>query len=146
MKWNWPGIILAAIVFAIVSLVIHTIGAIATMGFYTDPAYFSLWSTLMMPGPNPPGMDFYAYSLAFGFISAVLFSLVYSVVKESIPGKNALQKGSTYGFLLFLVSTVPGTLSMLLLLALPSLLVLEWAVEGLVVFLIGGAVIAKVLK
>lgn len=126
------------------SQVVHTIGAIATMGFYTDPAYFPLWSTLMMPGASPPGLMFYAASLAFSFLSGLIFAFAYTNVKKSIPGKG-MMKGVNFGLLCFLMVQVTSALTMFLLLAVPAALLLSWALESLVVFAVCGAVFSKVI-
>lgn len=146
VKFNWPKIIGASILFAIVSQIFHTIGAMASMNFYIDPAYFSLWSPIMMHGNAAPGIEFFAYALAFAFISALIYSCVYSVLRDRVPGSSPAEKGAAYGFLLFLVATIPGSLSMMLILAVPLALNLLWATEALAIFLVGGTIIGKMLK
>jgi len=136
-------VILAAIIITIVEQVVHTLGAIATMGFYLDPAYFAVWSKLMMPAAGPPPVEFYYASLALGFVTSLIFVYAYTLLKKSVPGKGWTGRGVNYGILLFLLSTVPSTFSLLLLINLPPLLVVDWALEGLVVSLAGGLVTAK---
>jgi hypothetical protein len=145
MATNWIQLIIAAIVFAIVSMIVHSVGAFVDMGYYFNPAYFPLWSTLMMPGPNPPGMMFYAVSLLFSLISGLIFAWAYSVADGYVPGKG-MMKGLNFGIYLFLLTTVTGSLSMYLTLALPLALIISWAVQGLAVFLLWGAVLPKIVK
>ena len=134
----------AGIVFAIIGQLIHSLGAILTMGFYVDPTYLSVWSKIMMPAAGPPPISFYYYSIAFGIITGILLASVYAIIREGITGKRA-KKGLVYGFLVFLVAGVPGSLSLYLLINLPSALIVYWAIENLVIYLIGGAIFGKLI-
>ena len=142
---NYKQVAIAAAVIAVVSYVIHTLVAFLTMSYYTNPAYFLLWSDLMMPGRGPPGTDFFVYSLAFSFIAAALYAIVYSIIKESIPG-GVTMKGLTFGAVLFIVAGGPSALSMYLLLAIPPALIAAWTVESFLVFLTAGLIIEKIVK
>ncbi len=136
----------AGILFAVLAQIIHTIGAWLTMGYYIIPQYFPVWSKLMMPTAGPPPSSFYVYSILFGVVSGILIAMVYLVVKNSVPGKTVVKRGLNYGLLVFLVGGIPCYLSMLLLINLPSALVLHWAIETLVIDLIGGMIIAWILR
>ena len=146
VKIKWGGFFLAAILYTILAQIIHTIGAQATMGYYLLEDYFSVWSKIMMPNLGPPGALFFLWSIIFAFVTALLITYVYNVVKKSIAGKTAVTKGLTYGFLLFLVAGIPTLLSMILLINLPMALLFAWTIEGLVIFLLGGMIIARFNK
>jgi len=146
IKISWPGILAVAIAYVIIGQIVYIIGAMADMGYYTDPSYFAVWSKTMMPTAGPPGMEFYIMSMAFQFISGLLFALVYTIVSKSIPGKGWKNKGLMYGFLVFLIAGIPSTLSMILLINLPLGLILSWMLQGLVSYLLVGLVTAKILK
>ncbi len=143
---HYKGIILSAIGFAIVAQVVHTAGAFLTMSYYTDPAYFPVWSKVMMPSNAAPGMEFYALSLAFGVAAALIYGGAYSVIMKAIPGKDAMCKGLNFGAMLFLIGSVPGSLGMYLLINLPAALIGMWAIENLVISLLGGIIIARMVK
>ncbi|VVB58228.1 Uncharacterised protein [Candidatus Anstonella stagnisolia] len=145
-KKYWKGILVSAILFAIVAQVVNTLGAYATMGYYTDPAYFAVWSKLMMPATGAPPVEFFFLALLLAFASGIVYAGAYSILMKAIPGKTEMGKGISYGILLFVVAIVPGYLSMLLLLNLPSGLVASWGAESLVTSLIGGVLIAKFVK
>jgi len=98
----------------------------------------------MMPAAGPPPVSFTMYSIAFGLIGGILISLVYGVIKGGIPGNTLAKKGLVYGLLLFLVAGIPGSLAMFLLINLPVMLILLWAIEGLIIYLLGGMIIAKI--
>ena len=138
--------LLAAVVFTIVGLLVHTIGSILEMGYYTNPAYSKVWSMIMMPVAGPPPAAFYYLSVGFGFLSALIYVYAYDILKKSVPGKESVKKGLSYGALLFLVATVPSSLSMMLLINLPFGLVASWATEELAVLLLGGVIIAKIME
>ncbi len=140
------GMLLAAICFAVMAQVIHTAGAFLAMSYYTDPAYFPVWSKLMMPANGAPPAEFFLLSIVFSFIEAIMFAGAYSVLMKAIPGKGTIMKGMNYGAILFLVAALPGTLSMSLLINLPVELLGMWAIENLVVLLLGGIIIAKLVK
>ncbi len=141
---NWKKMLLAAVAFAVIAQIIHTLGAFLTMSYYTNPAYFPLWSKLMMPSPSPPGADFYLIALLFGLAVGFMYALGFSVLQKSIPGKGAA-RGVTYGLVLFALAVVPNTLSSVLTLAIPFWLLIEWAIESLVIFVATGAVYGKLL-
>ena len=76
----------------IVSQIIHSIEAFATMDFYLDPNYFGVWSKIMMPGPGPPPAEFYYYSIDYDEFFKVsnnfgveFVEVTHSIPKASIP-------------------------------------------------------------
>lgn len=136
-------VLLSAAILTAIAQAVHTAGSIATMGYYLDPQYFSVWSKAMMPAAGPPPPEFFYLSLALAFVTSIVFVYAYVLLKKSIPGKGWASRGVNYGILLFLMSSVPSAFSMLLLINLPPLLVFGWVVEGLVISLAGGLVAAK---
>ena len=139
-------VLLAGFVFMIISQIIRTIGAFLEMNYYFDPNYFGVWSKIMMPAAGPPPTSFYCYSLLFAFINGVLFSLVYAYMKGGIPVKAWLKKGLIYGLVVFLIGGIPGSLALYLLINLPAMLLIYWAIETLIINLLGGIVVAWLNK
>ncbi len=147
-------ILLVGILFAIISQIIHTIESFATMSFYTDPKYFTVWSTIMMSVQGPPPAEFYVYSIVFGIIAGIIYASVYEIVKKSLPVGTILKQGFFngttfkhglyFGFLLFLLG-IPMSLTIYLLINLPTMLLVYWSISGLIVDLIGGVVIARIM-
>jgi len=134
----------AGVVFAIISQLIHNLGSIPTMGFYMDPTYFNVWSKVMMPAEGPPPMSFLYYSMIFGVITGILLAFVYVIIRGGVPGMGT-KGGLMYGFLVFLVAGVPGSLSLYLLVNLPPALIAYWALENLVIYLLGGAIFGRLI-
>jgi hypothetical protein len=145
-KLTVPRMVAAIIVFVIVAQVLHIVGAYAGMGYYTDPAYMDVWSPIMMPGPGPPPMEFYGYSIGFGLITAFFFVLVYSLVGCCVPGKSLFSRGLMYGFLIFLVGSLSGILMTFLIVNVPLVLTVLWAIEGLIISLINGVLVAYLIR
>jgi hypothetical protein len=144
-KLFWQ-VILSGVLFAAVAWIIHMLGAMLSMAYYKMPEYASVWSKLMMPvaGASPPA-SFSWYSLLFSFIGGILVAIVYDVLIGGIPGKK-VNKGLAYGFVLFLIAGIPGYLSTVLLINIPSGLAAMWLLENLVVYLLGGMVIAGIVR
>lgn len=139
-------IFLSGVIFMAISYVIHMLGALVDMSYYMDSNYFRVWSKIMMPTAGPPPMEFTLYSLLFSLIGGILFALVYYYVKDAIKLKGAVKKGLFYGLLVILVAVIPGYLSLFLLINLPLLLVVSWAVQGAIVNLLSGIITAKLIK
>jgi hypothetical protein len=144
-KVSVPRVIGAGVLFAIIGVIVHTLGVFPTMGFYMDPAYFAVWSKLMMPTAGAPPITFYYYSIGFGIITGILLGLVFAIVRGGVSGVGT-KRGIVYGLLIFLVAGVPGSLSLYLLVNLPSALIAYWAFEDLVAYLLGGAVFGRLIQ
>lgn len=144
MKSTFWRVLFSAVILTLIAQIVHTIGAMLGMNFYTDPNYASVWSKIMMPKAGPPPAEFMYYSLAFSAIGMLIFTIIYRVIKNGVPGTSVLKKGLMYGVLVFLVATVPGMLSLILLINLPLALVGFWTVESLIIQLLGGIVVAKI--
>lgn len=145
LNMDVKGILVSGIVFVILSEVINTITAVFTMGYYTNPAYFQLWSKLMMPTSGPPTLLFYTVSIFLTLLIGVIFAWVYSLLRQSIPGKNSI-KGIYYGLILFLVSGLPFATTTYLLFAVPVFLLLYWTLSSLIIYLLSGIAFYEIIK
>ncbi len=149
---DWKKLILAAFAFAVISQFVHMAGSISDMPYYTDPAHFSLWSPVMMPSAQPPGMEFYALSILVALASGLIFAYAYAISKSAFVLKKAFKSdrywkvGLKFGIFLFLLTGFTGTLSMYLLFAVPSGLLFSWAVQSLVICLASGVAFAKIMN
>jgi hypothetical protein len=85
-------------------------------------------------------------SLAFSFISGLLFALVYALVKGSVPGKGWKNKGLMFGFLIFLIAGIPSMMSLYLLINLPPGLLLSWMLQSSLTYLLVGLATARLVK
>ena len=108
MRTFWK-IVLAIIIALALAQVLHMVEAQFTMDYYTDEAYFGVWSKIMMPDEGPPPASFYYYSIGFGLIMWIFFVLVYYLLGSAVPGRGA-GRGIMYGLLVYLVGGLPGFL------------------------------------
>jgi hypothetical protein len=139
-------IILAGIICMVISYAVNMVSALLTIDFYKDPAYYQVWSKIMMPTAGPPPWYFALYAIAFSLIGGILIAVVYYFVKSAFRQKSAVKKGLFYGLLLFLVAGIPPMLSMILLINLPLMLVIIWIIMSGIVYLLDGMVVAKLVK
>lgn len=139
-------LLLAAILFTIISEVIHTAESFLTMNFYTDQNYFAVWSKLMMPVTGPPPTSFYVYSIVFTFISGLIFAFVFSKVKNVIKANVWWKIGKRFGIGVWLVASIPWALTTYLLINLPPMLLVYWSITSLIIYILAGIAIAKILK
>ncbi len=131
-------VVIYSIVFVIISQIVHTVSAALSMPYYQDPAYFPVWSRLMMPLAGPTPMEFFVYSSAVAFLVGIIYGLSYVVMERSLPGKG-ITKGMYFGVMLFLLAGVPSMLGLYLLINLPPGLLSVWSlVDGLLLYLIAG--------
>lgn len=140
------GIAITAVAMTILAQIFHTVESILTMGYYLDPAYFQVWSKLMMPVAGPPPASFYIYSIVFALVGWFLFAFAYSKLGAAIKEKTEIRKGLKFGALIFLVAGLPGMLSLYLLINLPAGLIISWMVSSLVLYLAGGIISAKLIR
>ncbi|VVC00351.1 Uncharacterised protein [uncultured archaeon] len=149
---EWKKLVLAAIAFAIISQFVHIAGTLVDMNYYTNPAYFSLWSTLMMPGAAPPGLDFYAASILVSLITGLVFAYAFSMSKQLFVAKKAFKSdkywkiGIRFGLFLFVMIGATNFLSSWLLFSFPLALQLSWLLQALVIYLAAGVAFAKVME
>lgn len=146
LRSNKVKIVLGAIAFVIIAQVLHNVLAMLTMDFYRDPAYFSVWSKMMMPGPGGPPAEFMYYSLAFSFVTGLIYSGIYDRVKGFMKG-IVWKKGMKFGFVIFLMVGLPFFFTTYLLINLPVALLFYWLIiDGLITYLLGGIAIAWLNK
>ena len=134
-------IIIGGILFAVASQIILMGEMIATMDIYMMPEYFPVWSKLMMPDMGPPPAIFYAISISVSIGLALLYSTIFHILRDGIPG-TGVRKGLNYGILIFLLSSLPSMLGMWMLINLPVKFFIAGLVFGIIHYLIGGVVIS----
>ena len=139
-------VIATGIIIAVVAQVIHSASANLSMDFYSQEEYFPVWSKIMMPEPGPPTMSFLYYSIGFGIITGIIYTVVYVFIRDFLPNNNLTRKGIDFGILLFFVAGIPSYLSLYLLINLPMMLIIYWAIEGLIIYLLSGIITAWINK
>jgi hypothetical protein len=145
-KISYWRILLSGVLYAIVAQVIHTIGAMLAMSYYTMEEYLPVWSKIMMPTAGPPPISFMVYGIVYAFITGLLFTGLYIHLGKALPYKSVVKKGLSYGLAVFCLAGIPGALSMHLLFNLPLVLIISWTIEGLVIYLLNGMIVAKLAR
>ena len=145
-KKTIDNVILGAVVWTVIAQGIHILEAFLTKSYYISAEYFSVWSRLMMPAPAAPPAEFFYVSIAFNFMIGVIMTLFYLIVSCCIYGPSKIFKGLLFGWLVFLVSVVPGTLTLVLMINLPLELIAVWGLSGLAISLAGGVAIAHAVR
>jgi len=141
--WRWVVSIIAVLV---LSQIVHGLGATIGMGYYMNDIYADVWSKIMMPEPGPPPASFMFYSIIFTLINSFFFVFVYLIISESVPGTGLVKKGFFYGLIVFMICGISSSLGMILLINLPCGLILLWAIEALIIYIIGGIIVAIIAK
>lgn len=142
---RWGKIILAAVVYVIISQVVRTIEASLTMSFYLDPAYFGVWSKLMMPKAGPPPPNFFILSLILSLIIGVVLAVFYERIKKVLPSKSALGRACDYTAIVSVLTLVLSYFPMYLLINLPLNLIVVWFVSTVAIFYLSALVFVKIL-
>jgi hypothetical protein len=142
-----PGrFLLASFVATIIGFLIHFVGALATLEYYMDPAYFCVWSRFMIPTAGPPPVEFTIASLVLGFIASLIFVIVYIYLKPALGGMSDTRAGAMYGFGVFLVGGLPGFFMIWLLVNIPFVLIMSYTIETLVSYMLIGMTVGKILR
>jgi len=130
---KWKKVIAAGIAAGIVILLV---GNLTGFLFYSDySATPQLWKS--MTG------NWYYNMVILDIFEGMLYAMVFSLFYSSIPGRG-WRKGVNFGFVLWLIATVPGMLMTYFTMAVPDSIVMSWLFGGLVSLLIAGPVIAVV--
>jgi|GEM_PF-6882898 len=87
-------------------------------------------------------MDF-KLLVAYDIVVGMLLAYVYSIIKNSVPG-TGMQKGLYFGAIIFLVGTLPALGITYITMAIRKKLLLMWALQGLVAYLLAGAALESV--
>ena len=143
---DWKSIGIFALAMSVIAQIVHTLEAMLTMGFYLDPAYFPLWSKIMMPAAGAPPPEFMLLSFLFSLIAWALFGFAFMSLGSAIREKDQVRKGLAFGSMIFLVAGLPMTMTMYLLISLPAGLLVSWMASGLVLYLVAGVIAAKIIK
>jgi hypothetical protein len=126
MKKIIIGGLIAGLVIIIVGMVF---GALSADMYKMSPK--ELW--------KPMGGDWFPKIIAYDICSAFVLAWIYSIVKNAIPGAN-LVKGATYGGLMFIVGPMLGLIMTYLTMAIRSKLIVFWALNSLVNYVLSGII------
>lgn len=138
-------VLLFGIIFAAISFVIHQIEALLTIKYYMMPAYFGVWSKLMMPTNGPPPTSFMITSLVFGFVTGVSVCLIYYYLRDHLPN-DMFKRTFYFADLMIATSFVFSTLPMYLMINVPLGLIISWFISNFIIITIGSWILVKIVK
>ncbi len=142
---NIKKVLLASVIFTVLSFIIHQIEVLLTMKYYLMPQYFGVWSKLMMPNAGPPPTSFMITSLVFTFVTGLSVTLIYYYLKDHLP-KETGKRIFYFADLMLATSFVFFTLPSYLLFNLPVGLLVVWFVSNAVILTLGSLVMVKIIK
>jgi hypothetical protein len=144
-KISWGKVLLTAAIFTVISYAIHMIEALLTMKYYLDPAYFGVWSKLMMPSAGPPPMAFTITSIIFAFVTGISIALIYYYLRDHLPPLG-FKRAFYFADLLIATTFVFFTLPAYLMLNLPVGILVSWFVSSFVILTAGSWLLVKIVK
>ena len=142
---SWKKVILSGAIFTVISFVIRQVEALLTMGYYTDPQYFGLWSKLMMPSNGPPPAEFMITSLVFTFVTGVSLALIYYYLRKHLP-QNLKQRVFYFADLMVATSFLFFTLPAYLMFNIPVGILVSWFIASFVILLSASFLFVKIIK
>jgi hypothetical protein len=144
-KISWGKVILTAVIFTVISFIIHQIEALLTIKYYMMPQYFGVWSKLMMPSAGPPSAAFTITSLVFSFVTGISVALIYYYLRDRLP-PIGFKRAFYFADVLVATSFVFSTLPMYLMFNVPVALLVSWFISNFIILTLGSWVMVKIIK
>lgn len=135
-KVIWPGIVVgiaslvAGMILSYLFMMIPSVNA-----DYNNPAIMRSFS-------DPIMMWFFLYP----FIQGIIWALAWDYVKPLFKGKDTCGKVRPFGFMIFLVSTIPGMFVTFVSMPYSFWTVISWTVGGFVDAMIAGHILVRMNK
>lgn len=104
----------------------------STVQEYQNPALFRPWSDPLM-------LLYFVHPFMLG----IALAFVYERVKTVLPGKTPLLRGMKFGFIVWLVATLPGMLISYSSFSLSFAMVLTWTLSALFQLIVAGVVLTR---
>lgn len=129
-------LVAAALVTLVTTLIaIGTCGGLFNWVYQLNPS--DVWK--LGPGESPP---WYLHLGNFGL--GIILALVYIVLMKGLPGKSRLVRGFAFGLCVWGVGLLPGMFSTFVFVTIAKEVVIYWAIQGLVVSVLSGIIIALI--
>ncbi len=144
-KLHWKKVFVAGFWYLVVATVLQQIEVAFTMNYYKDPAYFGVWSKLMMPTAGPPPVVFFIISLVFTYATGCTLAAVFEFMSP-LFGKNFWGKVVGFTDIMVGLTIVFSLFPMFLLINVPLGLLAWWLVTSWGTMLITSMTFAKVMK
>lgn len=83
-----------------------------------------------------------SYIFVHPFVLGLAMAYAYDYFGKSFKGRDYLRQGAAYGFVVFVLASIPGMLMTYSSFSVSAEMVLSWTLNGLVQLLAGGAALA----
>lgn len=142
---HWKNVLISGSIAAVCTILLLQIEAVFTMKWYMDPAYFSVWSTVMLPNAGPPPAAFYGISLLFTLATACTMAAVFDFMK-TLFGKGYWQRVIGFTDIMVGLMIVFMYFPMYLMVRLPLPLLGVWLMTGFVSVFVSAMIFAGRLR
>jgi hypothetical protein len=128
-------------------LIAGLLAFIAGSILYMNPLVSDIYSSNTFIGSKPMDlfggtMNWLALMMIGGLVSTVFLAFLYSYTEKGIKIKSTWKKGAFFGFLLWLVTTLPASYNAWLMYTIPEILITIELFNGLIGGLVAGITIA----
>ncbi|MBI4722346.1 MAG: hypothetical protein HY769_05000 [Candidatus Stahlbacteria bacterium] len=140
---NIKRVLIAGIVANLMSFIVGG-GGYLLFGwvFQLEPQNIWKWT----PGTTiSMSLNWWIFLILGNTVLAIALALVYAILFNGIPGQG-VKKGMTFGFLVWIVGVLPAMFSMYVLVKIATGALFYFATQGLLEYLIYGAVISLIYK
>jgi hypothetical protein len=136
MNFNYKKLFITAIILAVVSSLFNwlTCGWLFNWVYLLEP--LSVWKVV-----DVQSTTFLITSLVSSFILMAILTGVYEEIRKGISC-NGITKGLCFGTMVWLVGILPGMWGTYVFQSMNTTVVIYWLIQGLVKYLIFGAIIA----
>lgn len=141
---NLKKIILSGLIAGLLSFIAGSI-------LYMNPLVSDIYATNTFTGSKSMGvfggtLNWLVLMLLGGLVSTVFLALLYTYTEKGIKIKQTWKKGAFYGFLLWLVTTLPMSYNAWLMYTIPEILIIIETFNGLIGGLVAGITIAVLFE
>ena len=144
-KIAWGKLLLSALIFTVISYVVHIIEAMLTIKYYMMPQYFGLWSKLMMPSSGPPPAAFTITSIVFAFVTGISVGLIYYYLRDHLPPVG-FKRVFYFADILIATTFLFFTLPSYLMFNVPVGILVSWFISAFIILTAGSLVLVKIVK
>ncbi|EKD52207.1 MAG: putative membrane protein [uncultured bacterium] len=122
-------------------MIFNAVFGMITCGHFFSWVYQLEPTNIWKPMDGPPGAFFMVASLVLSIILAV----VYTIIKNGLPGKCVYCKGAFFGLCVWAVGMLPGMLATYAFMTVAPTVVVYWLIIGLIKTPLNGIIIATIV-
>ncbi len=135
---------ISAVLFTLIAELVWSLSSYVFMPLYLDAQYMATWSKLALPGSGTP-TNMILIMMVITLVMSVAYTLFYRCFRDKLSG-GVVKKGLYFAGMIYLLGVLPGYLTMMVMIHLSVHIFLSWMITSLIVFAVGGVVVARVNK